>query len=72
MPTLLLLPRIIFVLIVRKLAMAPGGFTGRSKGTVAAVLRAYGAMPDRFGRLEGAKRRRRARSARHLRRNRSF
>ena len=48
------------------------GFSRRSGGTTMAVLRAYGAMPDRLGRLEGAERRRRARSARHLRRNRSF
>ena len=59
--------------------LAAGGFfvltgtTGWSGGTVAAVLRADGGMSDRFGRLEGAERRRRARSAaRHLRRNRSL
>ena len=53
-------------------AQARGGFTERSGGVAAAILRAYGGMPDRFGRLEGTERRRRARSARHLRRNRSF
>ena len=31
-------------------AQARGGFTERSGGVAAAVLRAYGAMPDRFGR----------------------
>ena len=31
-------------------AQARGGFSGRSGGVAAAVLRAYGAMPDRFGR----------------------
>ena len=31
-------------------AQARGGFTGWSGGVAAAVLRAYGAMPDRFGR----------------------
>ena len=71
-PHLLLLPRIIYIhifaLIVRRLAAAlPGGLGGWRRRFCA-----YGAMLDRFGRLEGTKRRRRARSARHLRRNRSF
>ena len=48
------------------------GLTRTSGGTAAAVLRACGGMPDRFGRLEGAERRRRSWSARHLRRNQSF
>ena len=30
------------------------GMTGWSGGTVAAVLRGYGGMSDRFGRLDGA------------------
>ena len=70
---LLLLPRIyIYIYLRADCAQARGGFTGRFGGVAAEVLRAYGAMLDRFGRLEGAERRRRARSARHLRRNRSF
>ena len=56
-----------------------GGLTRTSGGTAAAVLRAccgfarlLCGIPDSFRWLEGTERRRRARSARHLRRNRSF